>query len=153
MWLRTGCLVNVTVCNHDQARPFCNALRAHAAPLSPWNRAGPEVRRAGSPRSRNDIAQTRCDPRGVNPQLVHNVRRALDEAGHTGVKIVASGGFTAAKIEQFETLGVPVDAYGVGSSLIRGQNDYTADVVLVDGVPCAKAGRKYMPNPRLERVH
>ncbi len=92
------------------------------------------------------------DPRGVNPQLVHNVRRALDDAGHPEVRIVASGGFTAEKIAQFEELGVPVDAYGVGSSLIRGQNDYTADVVLVDGKPCAKAGREYRPNPRLERV-
>ena len=92
------------------------------------------------------------DPRGVNPQLVHNVRQALDDAGHPGVRIVGSGGFTAEKIEQFEALGVPVDAYGVGSSLIRGQNDYTADVVMVDGVPCAKAGREHRPNPRLERV-
>lgn len=92
------------------------------------------------------------DPRGVNPQLVHNVRRGLDAAGYPEVKIVASGGFTAEKIAEFETLGVPVDAYGVGSSLIRGQNDYTADVVLVDGRPCAKAGREFRPNPRLERV-
>jgi nicotinate phosphoribosyltransferase len=92
------------------------------------------------------------DPRGVNPELVHNVRRALDEAGYPEVRIVASGGFTVEKIEHFEALGVPVDAYGVGSSLIRGQNDYTADVVMVDGRPCAKAGRGYRPNPRLERV-
>jgi nicotinate phosphoribosyltransferase len=92
------------------------------------------------------------DPRGVNPQLVHNVRAALDQADHREVRIVASGGFTAEKIEQFEVLGVPVDAYGVGSSLIRGQNDYTADVVITDGQPCAKAGREYRPNPRLERV-
>jgi nicotinate phosphoribosyltransferase len=47
---------------------------------------------------------------------------------------------------------VPVDAYGVGSSLIRGKNDFTADVVLLEGRPCAKAGRSYRPNPRLERV-
>ena len=92
------------------------------------------------------------DPRGVNPRLVHNVREALDDAGHHDVKIVASGGFNAEKIAHFEVLGVPVDAYGVGSSLIRGQNDYTADVVLVDGRPCAKAGREYRPNPRLELV-
>src|ERR1700722_16690818 len=92
------------------------------------------------------------DPRGVNPQLVHNVRAALDESGHADVRIVASGGFNAEKIEQFEALGVPVDAYGVGSSLIRGQNDFTADVVITDGRPCAKAGREYRPNPRLERV-
>jgi len=92
------------------------------------------------------------DPRGVNPQLVQNVRAALDAAGHPGVRIVASGGFNAEKIEQFESLGVAVDAYGVGSSLIRGQNDYTADVVITDGRPCAKAGREFRPNPRLERV-
>ena len=92
------------------------------------------------------------DPRGVNPQLVHNVRAGLDDAGHPDVRIVASGGFNAEKIEHFEALEVPVDAYGVGSSLIRGQNDYTADVVTVDGRPCAKAGREYRPNPRLELV-
>ena len=44
---------------------------------------------------------------------------------------------------------MPVDAYGVGSSLIRGSNDFTADVVLVDGRPCAKVGRELTsPNPR-----
>ncbi len=92
------------------------------------------------------------DPRGVNPQLVHNVRDALDEAGFDSVRIVASGGFTADRIARFETLGVPVDSYGVGSSLIRGQNDFTADVVIVEGLPCAKAGREFAPNDRLERV-
>jgi nicotinate phosphoribosyltransferase len=92
------------------------------------------------------------DPRGVNPQLVGNVRAALDGAGFPDVRIVASGGFTAERIELFEGLRVPVDAYGVGSSLIRGQNDFTADVVVVDGRPCAKVGRRYAPNPRLSPV-
>jgi nicotinate phosphoribosyltransferase len=92
------------------------------------------------------------DPRGVNPRLVENVRNALDDRGFGDVKIVASGGFTAERIERFESAGVPVDAYGVGSSLIRGQNDYTADVVLVDGRPCAKVGRRFIPNPRLSPV-
>ncbi len=91
-------------------------------------------------------------PIGVNPRLVHNVRDALDAAGFGHVKIVASGGFTAERIREFEAAGVPVDAYGVGSSLIRGDNDYTADVVIVEGRPCAKAGRKFAPSPRLERV-
>ena len=45
-----------------------------------------------------------------------------------------------------------MDAYGVGSSLLRGQNDFTADVVRVDGRPLAKAGRHERPNPRLQRV-
>ena len=91
-------------------------------------------------------------PNGVNPRLVEKVRRALDEAGYPHVRIVASGGFTAERIREFEAKGVPVDAYGVGSSLIRGDNDFTADVVYVDGRPCAKVGRRYSPNPRLERV-
>ena len=91
-------------------------------------------------------------PTGVNPRLVEKVRGALDEAGYPDVRIVASGGFTAERIREFEAKGVPVDAYGVGSSLIRGDNDFTADVVCVDGRPCAKVGRGYSPNPRLERV-
>jgi nicotinate phosphoribosyltransferase len=90
--------------------------------------------------------------RGVDPRLVENVRRGLDGAGFTDVRIVASGGFTAARIREFEAAAVPVDAYGVGSSLIRGENDFTADVVLVDGRPVAKAGRAYAPNARLQRV-
>jgi len=68
------------------------------------------------------------------------------------VRIVASGGFNAEKISRFEAESVPVDAYGVGSSLVRGSNDFTADVVMVDGRPCAKVGREHRPNPRLERV-
>jgi nicotinate phosphoribosyltransferase len=91
-------------------------------------------------------------PTGVNHVLVQKVRDALDAAGHERVKIVASGGFTPEKISDFERRGVPVDAYGVGSSLLRGENDFTADIVLVDGKPCAKVGRRWRPNPRLEKV-
>jgi nicotinate phosphoribosyltransferase len=91
-------------------------------------------------------------PTGVNPRLVEKVRKALDDAGFGEVRIVASGGFTVERINEFEAAGIPVDAYGVGSSLIRGQNDFTADVVLVDGTPCAKVGRAYAPNPRLSKV-
>jgi nicotinate phosphoribosyltransferase len=91
-------------------------------------------------------------PTGVNPQLVLNVRRALDAAGFPRVKIVVSGGFTVDKIRDFERQGVPVDGYGVGSSLFQGRFDFTADVVLLEGKPCAKVGREYRPNPRLERV-
>jgi nicotinate phosphoribosyltransferase len=91
-------------------------------------------------------------PTGVNEVLVRRVREALDGAGHQRVKIVASGGFDSERIRLFEERGVPVDSYGVGSSLIRGSNDYTADVVMVDGRPCAKVGRQYRPNPRLQLV-
>ena len=91
-------------------------------------------------------------PTGVNARLVHKVRDALDRDGFERVKIVVSGGFTVEKITEFESSGVPADAYGIGSSLIRGSNDFTADVVLTDGRPSAKFGRRYRENPRLERV-
>jgi nicotinate phosphoribosyltransferase len=91
-------------------------------------------------------------PTGVNEVLVHRVRDALDAAGHERVKIVVSGGFDADRIRKFESEGVPVDAYGVGSSLLRGQNDFTADIVLVDGRECSKVGRRHRPNTRLEIV-
>ena len=91
-------------------------------------------------------------PTGVNPRLVEKVRGALDGAGFPDVRIVASGGFNAARISEFEAKGVAVDAYGVGSSLIRGENDFTADVVKLDARPGGKVGRAFAPNPRLERV-
>ena len=77
---------------------------------------------------------------------------AMKEA--TSAQIVASGGFTVDKIRAFEDAGVPVDSYGIGSSLFRGQGefDFTADIVELEGKPCAKVGRRYRPNDRLERV-
>ncbi len=91
-------------------------------------------------------------PKGVSPELVRVVREGLDARGCRDVKIVASGGFNAERIRAFEAADVPVDAYGVGSSLIRGSNDFTADVVMVDGRPGGKIGREHRPNPRLSRV-
>ncbi len=94
----------------------------------------------------------RFKPTGVNLHLVSNVREALDRDGFPDVRIVVSGGFDVDKIRHFESHGAPVDAYGVGSSLFGGRFDFTADVVLKDGRPCAKVGREFRPNPRLERV-
>jgi nicotinate phosphoribosyltransferase len=91
-------------------------------------------------------------PTGVNERLVRKVRDTLDADGFEGVKIVVSGGFTIEKISEFEERKVPVDAYGVGSSLIRGSSDFTADIVLTNGRPSAKVGREYKPSPRLELV-
>jgi nicotinate phosphoribosyltransferase len=98
---------------------------------------------------------------GVNAHLVRKMRAALDAEGFHYVGIVVSGGFTPDKIRRFEKEGVPVMAYGVGSSLLghsRGDNglltdfDYTADLVAVDGRTEGKVGRTLRENPRLVRV-
>ncbi|MFQ6615807.1 MAG: quinolinate phosphoribosyl transferase [Fidelibacterota bacterium] len=95
----------------------------------------------------------RVAPTGVNPQLVWNVRKALDKEGFGHVKIIVSGGFDAERIDRFEREGVPADAYGVGSALLAGRYDFTADVVRVEGKPCAKVGREYLPNERMRKVN
>jgi nicotinate phosphoribosyltransferase len=91
-------------------------------------------------------------PTGVNPELVKLVREELDDYGHEDVKIIVSGGFNEAKIREFERLRLPVDAYGVGASLIRGDFAFTADIVTVNGKPQSKVGRKLIDNPRVELV-
>ncbi len=111
---------------------------------------------------------------GVNPRLIYNIRHALDALAcqidvpahwqeraqqyFRQIQIVATGGFNPQRIAQFETLGVPVDIYGVGSYLFEGENnDYTADVVRVkiDGVwyDMAKVGREARHNPHMQRVN
>jgi nicotinate phosphoribosyltransferase len=91
-------------------------------------------------------------PTGVCAELVRNVRRALNEEGFGHVLIMVSGGFTAEKIAEFELSRVPVDIYAVGSSFYDNKIDFTADVVLLDGRPCAKVGRVFRPNTRLTDV-
>jgi nicotinate phosphoribosyltransferase len=97
---------------------------------------------------------------GVNPPLIRKLRAALDDAGFGYVGIVVSGGLTPVKIRRFEEQGVPVSAYGVGSSLLGHTTehgllesfDFTADIVEVDGRPESKVGRKLRPTQRLAMV-
>jgi nicotinate phosphoribosyltransferase len=115
---------------------------------------------------------------GVNPRLVWTVRQALDQAWESwdlpaswltraadycrNVQIVVSGGFNPHKIRWLEELNVPVDVYGVGSSLMSNDDsagtntDFTADVVRVKAngqwVDMAKLGRAVAHNSELGLV-
>lgn len=93
------------------------------------------------------------DPHGVCKELIFALRNALDENGFNWVKITVSSGFTAKKIEEWTTLGVPVDCYGVGTSLINNTTvGYTGDLVMLDGKREAKEGRGDIPSLRLKEV-
>lgn len=89
---------------------------------------------------------------GVCPELVWKARRKFDSVGLKDLKIMVSGGFDDQRIELFEKLGVPVDLYGVGSTLLKKKVDITADIVEVEGKPYAKAGRKKGDFSRLSPV-
>ncbi|MYL44757.1 nicotinate phosphoribosyltransferase [Virgibacillus halodenitrificans] len=101
---------------------------------------------------RNHHLMGTFDPRGVNPELTFALRKALDDEGFSHVRIMLSGGFTESRITHFEKLGVPVDMYGVGGSLLKINIGFTGDNVLLNGSPEAKEGRRFRPNPRLEKV-
>ncbi|MEO0248720.1 MAG: hypothetical protein ABIN58_04085 [candidate division WOR-3 bacterium] len=112
---------------------------------------------------------------GVSPALIWALREGLDNAWREwelppewqeraatycrNVRIVASGGFTAEKLERFRAEGVPVDFYGIGSYFFANcsrcgtTNDYTADVVRIkvhgEWIDLAKVGRRACDNPEL----
>ena len=114
--------------------------------------------------------------RGVTPQLVFAMRRAINNAweGFTvrredeqlakdfcrNVKIIVSGGFKPEKIRRFEEEGAPVDAYAVGSSLLKNDSatncDYTMDIVKIKSGGnwhhVSKVGRMGCANTDLEEV-
>lgn len=115
---------------------------------------------------------------GVTPRLVFMLRKAVDDAWKRWelppqwqehaqqwcreVRILVTGGFNAEKIRRFEELAVPVDIYGVGSSLFSNSdeegtnNDFTSDVVRIqiDGTwyDMAKVGRRACYNPDLQLI-
>jgi len=123
------------------------------------------------------------DDFGVNPKLIWRLRKAIDNAyldwtndftctdimnkkkevakkWWEDVKIVGTGGFNVDKISKFEKLKVPVDIYGVGSSLLSNEkktnNDLTADVVRVningEWHNLSKVGRGVCENPELTKI-
>jgi len=93
------------------------------------------------------------DPHGVCKELIYALRKEVDAAGFPNIKIVVSSGFTAKKIAEWTNEGVPVDMYGVGSSLIlNGTVGFTGDLVELDGNPQAKEGRRNIPSTRLSKV-
>ena len=93
------------------------------------------------------------DPHGVCKELIFALRDALDTNGFDYVKIIVSSSFTAQKIAEWVKLGVPVDTYGVGTSLVNNMTvGFTGDLVELDGRPEAKEGRKNIPSERLKKV-
>ncbi len=99
---------------------------------------------------------------GVSAEIVRGLRAALDAEDFGYVRIGVSGGFHVRKIESFEAAAVPVDFYGVGSSLLGHNNgdadglvnnfDFTADIVRLNGRPESKVGREEHGNARFVRL-
>ena len=83
---------------------------------------------------------------GVSAAAIWLMRQRLDEAGFTGIKIVASSGFGPAKCRMMAAANAPIDVIGTGSYLpeLWSETYATADIIAYDGVPMVKAGREFL---------
>jgi nicotinate phosphoribosyltransferase len=91
----------------------------------------------------------------VTADLVKEVRARLDQAGHSRVKIVVSGGLDLDRIAYFKEAAAPIDSFAVGSAISDASPiDFTGDLKEIDGRPVAKRGRipGRTENPRLQRI-
>ena len=83
---------------------------------------------------------------GVSAAAVWRMREALDDAGFTGVRIVASSGFGVDKCRWMADAKAPIDTVGTGSFLPErwGETYATADIVSYDGEARVKVGREFL---------
>ncbi len=92
---------------------------------------------------------------GVSPELVHELRARLDQAGYNAVRIFVSGGMTVARIAEFRLAKAPVDTFGVGDAIATAPPiAFTADIKEVEGRAVAKRGRipGRTDEPSLQRI-
>ena len=83
---------------------------------------------------------------GVSAAALFHLRAALDEAGFSTVKIVASSGFGPAKCRVMASVNAPIDVIGTGSFLPENWSETfaTADVVDYNGTARVKLGREFL---------
>jgi nicotinate phosphoribosyltransferase len=109
---------------------------------------------AGQLRGRGGtMAGIRLDS-GDLSQFAKEARRALDDAGLEGVRILASGGLDEHEIAKLASAGAPVDAYGVGTKIGVAEDSPSLDsvykLVEYDGQPVAKlsTAKATLPGPK-----
>jgi nicotinate phosphoribosyltransferase len=90
---------------------------------------------------------------GVSAAAIWKLREALDAAGFTRVKIVASSGFGPEKCSMMASAAAPIDVVGTGSYLpeIWSETYATADIIAYDGQPMVKLGREFLLKKRSEK--
>ena len=72
--------------------------------------------------------------------ILEEVRWELDTAGYRDVQIVLSGGVTRADIIAYRDI---VDTFGVGGAIANAPVvDFAMDIVSIEGISCAKRGKK-----------
>ena len=85
------------------------------------------------------------------------VRRILDDGGLREVKIIASGGIDEFKLQQLCQPGVPIDSFGIGTSLTTSQDAPALDCAYklqeYDGIPKRKRSEGKATWPGRKQVY
>jgi nicotinate phosphoribosyltransferase len=78
--------------------------------------------------------------RGNLRAIINEVRWELDVHGYTGVEIFLSGGVTKEEVISYRDI---VDAFGIGGAIANAPViDFAMDIVEIEGVMCAKRGKR-----------
>ena len=83
---------------------------------------------------------------GVSAAAIWRMREALNAAGYSSVRIVASSGFGVDKCRVMADAKAPIDVVGTGSFIPDAWHETyaTADIVEYDGTPIVKVGREFL---------
>jgi len=83
---------------------------------------------------------------GVSAAAIWRMREALDAAGFSAVRIVASSGFGVEKCSVMADAKAPIDVVGTGSFIpeMWSETYATADIIAYDGKPMVKVGREFL---------
>ena len=66
----------------------------------------------------------------MNPYLVDIARKTLDKCGYKNTKIIVSSGLDVESIKNFIKVNSPIDAYGIGSSLITRNVHFSKSIAI-----------------------
>ncbi len=103
-----------------------------------------------------EVGAVRLDS-GDLAALSREVRGILDDAGHEGIEIIASGGLDEFKLAALTDAQAPIDGYGVGTSLVVSDDHPSLNISYklceYEGDPVMKTSPKKHTLPGRKQVH
>ncbi len=87
---------------------------------------------------------------GASALLFKNIKQWLIKNNIKHIKLICSSGNDLDKIKEFTKNNIPVDIYGIGTSLNKLSLHFTADLVKIDNQLEAKFGRSYISTKNMK---
>ena len=144
---KSGTMPHAFVMCHESPEQAFASFNRHAPPDVPRimltdtfcdeKRESLVAARQGATAVRLDTPRSR---RGSMRAIINEVRWELDAHGYPDVKIFLSGGVTRDEVIEYRDI---VDAFGIGGTIANAPViDFAMDIVEIDGVICAKRGKR-----------